>query len=91
MTDNRSDTIETAILECVHAREPGATICPSEVARGLWPANEWRSRMDEVRAAAGRLAGSGHIEVTQHGVQVDIRTARGPIRIGRPPHKRNMT
>jgi hypothetical protein len=47
--------------------------------------------MDEVRAAAGRLAGSGHIEVAQHGVQVDIRTARGPIRIGRPPHKRNMT
>ena len=85
MTDNRSDTIETAILECVHAREPGATICPSEVARGLWPANEWRSRMDDVRAAAARLADSGEIVATQHGAPVDIQTVRGPIRIGRPP------
>ncbi|ERJ18164.1 hypothetical protein SSPSH_002941 [Salinisphaera shabanensis E1L3A] len=84
MTDDRSDTIETAILERVHAREPGATICPSEVARGLWAANEWRSRMDDVRAAAARLAEAGDVVATQHGATVDIRTARGPIRIGRP-------
>ena len=86
MIDNRFDAIETAILERVHEREPGATICPSEVARGLWAANEWRSRMDDVRAAAARLAESGEIVATQHGAAVDIRTVRGPIRIGRPSY-----
>ncbi|WP_348765471.1 DUF3253 domain-containing protein [uncultured Salinisphaera sp.] len=84
MTDSGYNAIETAILEGVDARRRGATICPSEVARGLWSANEWRDHMDEVRAAAARLIDAGEIVATQGGWPVNIRNARGPIRLGRP-------
>ena len=84
MTVSAYNAIETAILEGVDARRRGATICPSEVARGLWSANEWRGHMDEVRAAAARLIDTGEIVATQGGRPVDIRNARGPIRLGRP-------
>ncbi|MES1948101.1 hypothetical protein C84B14_12156 [Salinisphaera sp. C84B14] len=40
--------------------------------------------MDEVRAAAARLIDTGEIVATQGGRPVDIRNARGPIRLGRP-------
>jgi hypothetical protein len=39
--------------------------------------------MDDVRAAADRLAAQGHVEVTQGGQVVDMATARGPVRIRR--------
>ncbi len=59
------------------------TMCPSEVARALWP-EDWRAHMDEVRAAAFELADRGQLEVTQGGEVVDGRAARGPIRLRRP-------
>jgi hypothetical protein len=37
--------------------------------------------MDDVRAAAARLADRGEVDVTQRGQRVDAGTARGPIRI----------
>jgi Protein of unknown function (DUF3253) len=39
--------------------------------------------MDEVRAAAGRLAVRGEVDITQGGRVVDIAAARGPVRIRR--------
>lgn len=76
--------IEAAIRELLAARSPGATICPSEAARALWPAPAWRERMDDVRAVAFALADAGELVVTQRGEVVDGRTARGPIRLRRP-------
>jgi hypothetical protein len=39
--------------------------------------------MDEVRAAAGRLAARGEVDVTQGGRVIDIAAAHGPVRIRR--------
>ncbi len=75
--------LERTIGELLDRRRPEATICPSEAARALDP-DGWRDLMPEARAAAGRLAAAGVAEVTQGGEVVDVRTARGPVRIRRP-------
>jgi hypothetical protein len=71
-----------AILALLARRPEGLTICPSDAARAL--GDDWRPRMDGVRAAAFALADRGALEVTQRGAVVDGRTARGPIRLRLP-------
>ena len=73
-------TPEDAIRGLLAARGPEKTICPSEAARAL-DAEAWRAQMDRVRAAAAALADHGEIEATQRGEVIDVRTARGPIRL----------
>lgn len=73
-------TYAAAILELLEKRGPGKTICPSDVARALHPTG-WRAHLDDVRAAAARLVASGRVVITQKGREVDLATARGPIRI----------
>jgi len=75
-----SEKIERAIITALEERGPEKTICPSEIARALWP-EDWRSRMDQVRAVAAQLAEQGRLEVTQKGRPIDIATAVGPIRL----------
>ncbi|MGY1705171.1 DUF3253 domain-containing protein [Geodermatophilus sp. SYSU D00697] len=75
--------LERAIEELLDARRAGTSICPSEAARAVAPA-DWRALMPEARAAAGRLAATGRAEVTQSGEVVDVTTVRGPVRIRRP-------
>ena len=72
--------LEEVILGLLRQRKPGASICPSDAARAARPEG-WRALMDDVRAAAARLADRGDVEVTQRGRPVDIGTARGPVRI----------
>ncbi|RBY92854.1 DUF3253 domain-containing protein [Blastococcus sp. TF02A-30] len=74
--------LEQAIGELLGSRRPGGTICPSEAARAVDPEG-WRALMPAARAAAGRLASAGTVEVTQGGEVVDVATARGPVRIRR--------
>jgi uncharacterized protein DUF3253 len=75
-------TPERAILDLLARRSPGLSICPSEAARALAaPGGDWRARMDDVRTAACVLADRGALEVTQSGRVVDVRTARGPVRL----------
>ncbi|SDG26616.1 Protein of unknown function [Klenkia brasiliensis] len=71
------------IEELLDARAPTSSICPSDAARAADP-DGWRDLMDDARAAAGRLAAEGRVEVTQRGQVVDVATARGPVRIRRP-------
>ncbi|WP_239456357.1 DUF3253 domain-containing protein [Nocardioides solisilvae] len=78
-----TDDLEAAVLRLLAQRAPGATICPSEVARDVGPAEGWRELMGPVREAAGRLVERGEVEVTQGGEVVDVATARGPVRIRR--------
>ena len=82
--DDAGTALERAIGTLLDARAPGATICPSEAARAVDPEG-WRDLMPQARAAAGRLAGRGEVEVTQRGEVVDVGTARGPVRIRRAP------
>jgi hypothetical protein len=75
--------LERAIDALLEERRAGTTICPSEAARAVDP-DGWRELMPAARAAAGRLAAGGEVEVTQRGEVVDVATARGPVRIRRP-------
>ncbi|MEL6451725.1 MAG: DUF3253 domain-containing protein [Pseudomonadota bacterium] len=74
--------IRQAILRAVHARGPGKTLCPSEVARSLAP--NWRPLMPQIRQIAQTLADGGAVIITQKGTQVNAITAKGSIRLGLP-------
>jgi hypothetical protein len=76
---------ERAILDLLAARGPGKTICPSDAARALGGDDGFRPLMPLVRQAAQTLVAAGRLEVTQRGRPVDIRTARGAIRLRLPP------
>ena len=73
--------LEESIRSLLAAR--AGTICPSEAARAVAGEDEaaWRPLMPAAREAAGRLADAGEVEVTQRGEVVDVRTARGPVRV----------
>ena len=75
----------TTILDLLGRRAPGRTICPSEAARALGGDDGFRPLMPLVREAAAALVERGELEVTQSGEVVDLATARGPIRLRRPP------
>ena len=85
MAAKRGETpdLEQVILGLLRQRQSGASICPSDAARAA-RSEGWRALMDDVRAAAARLADRGQVEVTQRGQKVDPGTARGPIRIRFP-------
>ena len=77
------DAVAAAILAMVAGRRPGATLCPSEVARALAGRDgDWRALLAPVRGAAARLQAEGRIAVTQRGRPV-APDAPGPIRLGR--------
>lgn len=82
---DRSRDIEDGIFVLLAKRQGDATICPSEVARALAPADdEWRGLMPQVRQVAEGLAKAGRLVVTRGGQAVDATHAGGPIRLGRP-------
>lgn len=72
--------LEQRILDLLGRRAPSSSICPSDVARDVAP-DDWRPLMQPVRDAAARLADAGRVVVTQGDDVVDVRTARGPVRI----------
>jgi hypothetical protein len=84
MTKDTSDPIEAAILELVEKRGPGKSICPSEAARAVYPA-DWRGRMRQVRSAAVHLARHGDITILRKGKPVDPDDFRGVYRLGPGP------
>jgi hypothetical protein len=69
-------------MESLSAQLPHASICPSDVARALFP-DDFRAHMEDVRRAARRLAHRGAVRITQGGRAVDPASFRGPIRIAR--------
>ena len=78
----KDSTLEEEILKLLGQRARGATICPSEVARGQGgDEDEWRALMEPVRQAARRLVSQGMIEITQKGKVADPSRAKGPIRL----------
>jgi len=81
MTDQ--DALAAEILRQTAERGADKSICPSEVARALAPAEEeWRRLLGPVRAAAIRLARAGRIEVLRKGKPVDPEAEiRGVIRL----------
>lgn len=82
VTTPSADKIAGRIMDLVHSRGAGKTICPSEVARAL--GRDWRGLMPQVRVVAQDLADAGRIVVTQKGHPVSAVDAKGPIRFGLP-------
>ena len=80
--DDVGARLERTIGELLDQRRAEASICPSEAARAVDPEG-WRELMPAARAAAGRLAAAGEVEVTQGGEVVDVGSARGPVRVRR--------
>jgi hypothetical protein len=78
---SRAD-LQAAIADLLEQRGDGNTICPSEAARAVGD-TEWRDLMPDAREAAARMADRGEVEVTQKGEVVEVRSARGPVRIRR--------
>ena len=62
-------------------RAPGATVCPSEVARAMAGAGgDWRAEMARVHAAVDSLVAAGAVALSWMGVALARR--EGPYRIG---------
>ena len=77
-----SEDAHAATLALLAARAPGATVCPSEVARALAKDGEdWRGEMVAVHAAVDRLVAEGQVRLSWKGAALPMRD--GPYRIGR--------
>ncbi len=72
--------LEQEILRLLAERGEDKTICPSEVARAA-DATNWRRLMEPVRSAAQSLVAEEKIVATQKGRAIDLRTAKGPVRL----------
>ena len=79
VTDKQVREVISGLLA---ARQPSATICPSEAARALAP-DAWRPLMPQVRAVAIAMATEGLVDIRQSGrTVVPEAPLRGPIRLG---------
>jgi hypothetical protein len=67
-------------LSLLARRAPGATICPSEVARAI--AQDWRGAMPLVHTAVDGLVSDGLVRLSWKGQALEARS--GPYRISRP-------
>ncbi|MCL7987111.1 DUF3253 domain-containing protein [Sphingobacterium sp. lm-10] len=72
--------ISEAILSATTARGSEKSICPSEIARVLYP-DDWRKYMKDIVEVAIELQHQGKVIITQNGEAVDIAHIKGPIRI----------
>lgn len=71
-----------AVLALLARRAPGATICPSEVARALADGDDWRGAMPAVHDAVDTLLAEGRVALSWKGRP--LATRAGPYRIRRP-------
>ncbi len=72
--------ISETILSATSNRGPDKSICPSEIARMLYPSN-WREHMKDVVDVAIELQNQGKVVITQGGVPINVHRIKGPIRI----------
>ncbi|ASR42978.1 hypothetical protein BEN78_05880 [Xanthomonas citri pv. mangiferaeindicae] len=86
MPDADAATLRARMLALLTARPAEASICPSEIARGLRPHGDWRALMPDIRQVAATLARAGVVSVTQRGAVVDADAPPpGPVRLRRGP------
>lgn len=75
------DEARAATLALLAARDPRATVCPSEVARLLAAGQDWRDAMPAVHAAIDGMVADGLVRLSWKGAPMAVR--EGPYRIGR--------
>jgi Protein of unknown function (DUF3253) len=74
--------LAAAVRTLLRHRDPDRTICPSDAARVVGGSG-FRRLMPLAREVAAELAGQGVLEVRQRGEPVDLRSAKGPVRLAR--------
>lgn len=74
--------LAATIRALLRHRRPEATICPSDAARVVG-GQSWRELMDMARDVAAGLAREEIVAVRQHGIDVDLDTVVGPVRLAR--------
>lgn len=74
--------LAAAMRALLRHRSPEVTICPSDAARVVG-GTSWRDLMDMARDVAESLASDEIVVVRQHGMDVDLATAVGPVRLAR--------
>ncbi len=81
--DTLAMRIRDCALELLVARGPGRSVDVSEVAQclALRIGYHWHDLMRPVRTVSAALADAGTVEALQHEAVVDIRAARGPVRL----------
>ena len=79
-----NDPIAESIFGLLRKRGAEGSICPSEVARRLWPVN-WRPHMEEVREVAIGLAQEEIIIITKGDQVMTPDQIRGAIRLRMGP------
>ena len=72
--------LKEEIITLAKRRGPDKTICPSEAARAV-DSDNWRTLMEDIRAAAQSLQEKGFITVEQNGEPVDLNEVSGPVRL----------
>tara|TARA_B100001971_G_scaffold215185_1_gene259363 strand:+ start:31260 stop:31658 length:399 start_codon:yes stop_codon:yes gene_type:complete len=77
--DKKESFLEEEILNLLMSRDHDKTICPSEVARLLYP-DDFKNYMEDIRCAGRRLVLKEKITITQKGREVDTLNFKGPIR-----------
>ncbi|GHJ47226.1 hypothetical protein Cs7R123_45680 [Catellatospora sp. TT07R-123] len=82
--DGQRVRLAAAMRALLCHRGPDATICPSDAAR-VAGGKAWHGLMDAAREVAGELSRQGILAVRQHGVDVDMAAAVGPVRLARGP------
>lgn len=80
LSNNEAKLVAATIRKLLRQRGAGKTICPSEVARAIAP-DRFRALLPLVRSVAARMVEQGEIVATQKGEVVDLKTARGPVRL----------
>jgi len=80
----RRERMAAVVRTLLRHRDADKTICPSDVARTVG-GDDWRRLMTLAREVAADLADQDVVEVRQRGEPVDLRTAKGPVRLARGP------
>lgn len=86
-TEMTIDVASAAVLRLLAERAPGATICPSEIARKIageatgYDEADWRNVMPVVHAAIDHQVEQGNIRLSWKGRALSARS--GPYRIAR--------
>lgn len=82
---SKLDLVRLQIYTLLSQRAEKASICPSEVARALYPDPEWRTKMNFIREVAAEMSTEGKVTIKQGGVAIDLKSVKGPVRIARGP------
>ncbi len=87
--ENAAEAMDALLHEQRDRRGPGASICPTQVARRLAESagepDRWRRHLPEVKRSAIESMKNGTVAITRKGKPVDPDDFKGIYRLALPP------